>query len=314
MKKNKFKKYFYFIYYIKINSQKAQTQFEIQTNEFIKKITDLEFENSLLSQKNKLLEKKLESLTNKYNDLKKELFDIEEHINFCKDNQIQLVNYTQTGNINQNEINKENFNAFKNKIKILFEYDDNFIKTDSDIVVYNMIIDNITSLKNDNLSLRKTLEDLKSIIDKNNRNNYNNNNINLNIKNINNLESNLNNNNISPIGLEKHFNNNINNFGMDNDSFDIDNKEQNLNNNNIGYTYNIISGSEHNNNILQNYQNYDIDKRCMNSKMYLNNLMNNIDDLQKVFKTENFNYDLPKTNKNKYSSSLNKRRLYHKYI
>ncbi len=297
-----------------MNNQKAQTQFEIQTNEFIKKITDLEFENSLLSQKNKLLEKKLESLTNKYNDLKKELFDIEEHINFCKDNQIQLVNYTQTGNINQNEINKENFNAFKNKIKILFEYDDNFIKTDSDIVVYNMIIDNITSLKNDNLSLRKTLEDLKSIIDKNNRNNYNNNNINLNIKNINNLESNLNNNNISPIGLEKHFNNNINNFGMDNDSFDIDNKEQNLNNNNIGYTYNIISGSEHNNNILQNYQNYDIDKRCMNSKMYLNNLMNNIDDLQKVFKTENFNYDLPKTNKNKYSSSLNKRRLYHKYI
>lgn len=297
-----------------MNNQKAQTQFEIQTNEFIKKITDLEFENSLLSQKNKLLEKKLESLTNKYNDLKKELFDIEEHINFCKDNQIQLVNYTQTGNINQNEINKENFNAFKNKIKILFEYDDNFIKTDSDIVVYNMIIDNITSLKNDNLSLRKTLEDLKSIIDKNNRNNYNNNNINLNIKNINNLESNLNNNIISPIGLEKHFNNNINNFGMDNDSFDIDNKEQNLNNNNIGYTYNIISGSEHNNNILQNYQNYDIDKRCMNSKMYLNNLMNNIDDLQKVFKTENFNYDLPKTNKNKYSSSLNKRRLYHKYI
>lgn len=297
-----------------MNNQKAQTQFEIQTNEFIKKITDLEFENSLLSQKNKLLEKKLESLTNKYNDLKKELFDIEEHINFCKDNQIQLVNYTQTGNINQNEINKENFNAFKNKIKILFEYDDNFIKTDSDIIVYNMIIDNITSLKNDNLSLRKSLEDLKSIIDKNNRNNSNNNNINLNIKNINNLESNLNNNNISPIGLEKHFNNNINNFGMDNDSFDIDNKEQNLNNNNIGYTYNIISGSEHNNNILQNYQNYDIDKRCMNSKMYLNNLMNNIDDLQKVFKTENFNYDLPKTNKNKYSSSLNKRRLYHKYI
>ena len=297
-----------------MNSQKAQTQFEIQTNEFIKKITDLEFENSLLSQKNKLLEKKLESLTNKYNDLKKELFDIEEHINFCKDNQIQLVNYTQTGNTNPNEINKENFNAFKNKIKILFEYDDNFIKTDSDIVAYNMIIDNITSLKNDNLSLRKTLEDLKSIIDKNNRNNYNNNNINLNLNNINNLESNLNNNNISPIGLERHFNNNINNFGMDNDSFDIDNKDQNLNNNNIGYTYNIISGSEQNNNIPQNYQNYDIDKRCMNSKMYLNNLMNNIDNLQKVFKTENYNYDLPKTNKNKYSSSLNKPRLYHKYI
>ena len=247
-----------------MNSQKAQTQFEIQTNEFIKKITDLEFENSLLSQKNKLLEKKLESLTNKYNDLKKELFDIEEHINFCKDNQIQLVNYNQTGNTNPNEINKENFNAFKNKIKILFEYDDNFIKTDSDIVAYNMIIDNITSLKNDNLSLRKTLEDLKSIIDKNNRNNYNNNNINLNLNNINNLESNLNNNNISPIGLERHFNNNINNFGMDNDSFDIDNKDQNLNNNNIGYTYNIISGSEQNNNIPQNYQNYDIDKRCMN--------------------------------------------------
>ena len=66
-----------------MNNQEDRTSLEIQNQEFIKKITDLEFENSLLSQKNKNLEQKLESLTIKYNDLKKELFDIEQHINFC---------------------------------------------------------------------------------------------------------------------------------------------------------------------------------------------------------------------------------------
>ena len=55
-----------------------------------------------------------------------------------------------------------------------------------------MIIDNITDIKSENLSLRKALEDLKNIIDKNNFNN----NINNNYNNINmdNMDNNLNNN------------------------------------------------------------------------------------------------------------------------
>ena len=75
--------------------QNEKNQFEIQANEYIKKIEDLEYQNSLLSQKNKLLEKQLESFTNKYNDLKQEVFDIEEHFNYCKDNQLEIINLTQ---------------------------------------------------------------------------------------------------------------------------------------------------------------------------------------------------------------------------
>ena len=149
-------------------------QLEIKNNEFIKKITDLEFEKSLLSQKNKLLEKKLESLTKKYNELQKELIDIETHIDFCKENQIQIVDLAQKDQSNQKEINQNNFYNFKNKIKILFEYDDDFLNIESDSTVFNMIIDNIKNIQNDNLNLRRTLEDLKGLIEKNNNQNINN--------------------------------------------------------------------------------------------------------------------------------------------
>jgi hypothetical protein len=323
-----------------MNNLISQNQFEIQSNEYLKKITDLEFENSVLSQKNKLLEKKLESLTTKYNDLKKELFDIEEHINYCKDNQIQLVEYNKNDNKKQasTEINKDNFNVFKNKIKTLFEYDDNFLNTDSDIVVYNMIIDNIMELKTQNLSLRRAVEGFKNIIEKNNNNkNYNNFNYkNININNINNNnntddDNNLNDGNItpiSPIEYNKNFNYNINNmnnnYNSNNNSFDIDDKEKLMNNNfdnianndNIkgGYTYNIVDAVSETNDMDKYYINDDINKRCLNSKRDFNDLMNNINNLHKVFKTESYNFEKPKITTNNYSYLLNRPRKYHKYI
>jgi hypothetical protein len=322
-----------------MNNLISQNQFEIQSNEYLKKITDLEFENSVLSQKNKLLEKKLESLTTKYNDLKKELFDIEEHINYCKDNQIQLVEYNKNYNKKQasTEINKDNFNVFKNKIKTLFEYDDNFLNTDSDIVVYNMIIDNIMELKTQNLSLRRAVEGFKNIIEKNNNNNKNYNNFNyknININNINNNtddDNNLNDGNItpiSPIEYNKNFNYNINNmnnnYNSNNNSFDIDDKEKLMNNNfdnianndNIGggYTYNIVDAVSETNDMDKYYINDDINKRCLNSKRDFNDLMNNINNLHKVFKTESYNFEKPKITTNNYSYLLNRPRKYHKYI
>ena len=319
-----------------MNNLISQNQFEIQSNEYLKKITDLEFENSVLSQKNKLLEKKLESLTTKYNDLKKELFDIEEHINYCKENQIQLVEYNKNDNKKQTstELNKDNFNVFKNKIKTLFEYDDNFLNTDSDIVVYNMIIDNIMELKTQNLSLRRAVEGFKNIIEKNNNNkNYNN----FNYKNINNInnntddDNNLNDGNItpiSPIEYNKNFNYNINNmnnnYNSNNNSFDIDDKEKLMNNNfdnianndNIGggYTYNIVDAVSDTNDMDKYYINEDINKRCLNSKRDFNDLMNNINNLHKVFKTESYNFEKPKITTNNYSYLLNRPRKYHKYI
>ena len=276
-----------------MKNQNEKIQFEIQTNEYIKKIADLEFENSLLSQKNTLLEKQLESLTNKYNELKKELFDIEEHINFCKDNQIKIINFNQNeDNKNKKEINQNNFYAFKNKIKILFEYDDNFMNTDSEIAVFNMIIDNITDIKSENLSLRKALEDLKNIIDKNNFNNNINNNYN-NI-NMNNIDNNLN-----------------NNIVMNNDLF-VNNKNQKMvRNNNRGFTYDITNTNDLDNNFTENFENSE--QRFMNSKRNLNNLMNNLDNLQNVFKTNTDNFDFNK-NSNIYNSPFNKPRIYHKYI
>jgi hypothetical protein len=281
-----------------MKNQNEKIQFEIQTNEYIKKIADLEFENSLLTQKNALLEKQLESLTTKYNELKKELFDIEEHINFCKDNQIKIINYNQN-EINKNikEINPNNFYAFKNKIKILFEYNDNFMNTDSEITVFNMIIDNITDIKTENLSLRKALEDLKNIIDKNNFNNNINNNYN-NI-NMNNNLNNINNNNLN------------NNIGMNNDLF-INNEEQKMiRNNNRGFTYDITNTNDFESNFTENFENSE--QRFINSKRNLNNLMNNLDNLQNVFKTNKDSFNLNKNN-NIYPSSYNKPRLYHKYI
>ena len=318
-----------------------QNQFDIQSKEFLKKITDLEFENSVLSQKNKLLEKKLESLTTKYNDLKKELFDIEEHINYCKENQIQLVEYNKNDNKKQTstELNKDNFNVFKNKIKTLFEYDDNFLNTDSDIVVYNMIVDNIKELKTQNVSLRRDVEEFKNIIEKNNKKNNNDYN-NFNYKNVNYInnntddDNNLNDGNITPITpieYNKNFNYNINNinnnYNSNNNSFDIDDKEKLMNNNidnidnianndNIGggYTYNIVDAVSDTNDMDKYYINEDINKRCLNSKRDFNDLMNNINNLHKVFKTESYDFEKPKITTNNYSYLLNRPRKYHKYI
>ena len=280
-----------------MKNQNEKIQFEIQTNEYIKKITDLEFQNSLLTQKNTLLEKQLESLTNKYNELKKELFDIEEHINFCKDNQVKLINFNQNeSDKNAKEINPNNFYVFKNKIKILFEYDDNFMNTDSEITVFNMIIDNITDIKTENLSLRKALEDLKNIIDKNNFNN----NINNNFNNIN-LGNNLN--DVS--------NNSNNNMGKNNDLFINNENKKMIRNNNQGYTYDITNTNDFENNFTENFENSE--QRFMNSKRNLHNLMNNLDNLQNVFKTNKDNFDL-NINSNIYTPSINKPRIYHKYI
>ena len=280
-----------------MKNQNEKIQFEIQTNEYIKKITDLEFQNSLLTQKNTLLEKQLESLTNKYNELKKELFDIEEHINFCKDNQVKIINFSQNDtNKNKKEINPNNFYAFKNKIKILFEYDDNFMNTDSEITVFNMIIDNITDIKSENLSLRKALEDLKNIIDKNNFNN----NINNNFNNIN-LGNNLN-------DVDNNINNNI---GMNNDLFINNENKKMVRNNNRGFTYDITNTNDFENNFTENFENSE--QRIMNSKRNLHTLMNNLDNLQNVFKTKKDNYDL-NINSNIYTPSIKKPRIYHKYI
>lgn len=292
-----------------MNNQEDRTSLEIQNQEFIKKITDLEFENSLLSQKNKNLEKKLESLTIKYNDLKKELFDIEQHINFCKDNQTKIVDLNQNeNNNNQKSINSSNFNAFKNKIKILFEFDDIFLNTDSETDVFNKIIDSISNIKNENLNLRKTLEELKKIVDKKNSNIENNYNLDNNTKIDNQVDI------TPPINFKNNFYNyqqNSNRLG--NNVFNNNEKENSFLKKN--YTYDIVSNSDLNYNNLETEYNYDdVEKRCMNSKIYLNDLMKNIDNLQKVFKTDN-NYDIPKTtNRKNYVTSLNRPRLYHKYI
>jgi hypothetical protein len=272
-----------------MNNISGKNQFEIQAKEYIKKIEDLQFENSLLSQKNKLLEKQLESLTNKYNDLKKEIFDIEEHINFCKENQLDLINLNQKDNIgNIKEINQQNFNIFKNKIKLLFEYDENFMKTDSEEVVFNMIIDNINNIKNENLNLRKTLEDLKKIMESNNKNN------NMNV--YNNIDTN-NINNFNEINNEQSFNYNKNNIGMVND----------------GFTYDITTDLD--NNYDLNNDNFNNMNKSKTLKKDLNILMNNIDNLNNALKTDKVNYDLPKSNRNNfYSSYLNRPHKYHKYI
>ena len=135
-----------------------------------KKITDLEYDKSLLLQRNKLLEKEVESLTNKYNALKNELLDIEQHINFCKENQLQIIDLSQKDQINQKEINIDNFSSFKRKIKTLLEYDNNFMEMNSDTTLLNMIIDYIQTIKKENLELRQNLENLNKL------NYYNNNN------------------------------------------------------------------------------------------------------------------------------------------
>ena len=137
----------------------------------IKKIKYLEYINSSLKQTNQLLSNKLYSITKKYNDLKNELYDTECHINFCKKNLLDLIDFKKE----QKEKKDKNFMIFKNKIKTLFEYGDDFMKTNSETVVFNMIIDNIKNILEENTSLRKNLFELKKVIyqkEENNINNY----------------------------------------------------------------------------------------------------------------------------------------------
>ena len=269
-----------------MNNITERNQFEIQANEYIKKIEDLQYDNSLLTQKNKLLEKQLESITSKYNDLKKELIDIETHINFCKENQLEIINLSQNDNIsNTKELNIQNFNSFKNKIKTLFEYDENFMKTDSEGVVFNMIIDDINNIRNENLSLKKTLQELKKMIE-NNKNFNSNNNIN---------------NDINEINYEQDINYNKNNIRTGNDRFN----------------YNLTTDIDNNLELNNEDFNTNLNNR-KNSKMDLKILMDNINDLNNALKTNpnNYNYNLSRhyNNNNFYSSYLNKPRIYHKYI
>ena len=283
-----------------MNNITERNQFEIQAKEYIKKIEDLQYDNSLLTQKNKLLEKQLESITSKYNDLKKELIDIETHINFCKENQLEIINLSQNDNIsNTKELNIQNFNSFKNKIKTLFEYDENFMKTDSEEVVFNMIIDDINNIRNENLSLKKTLQELKKMIE-NNKNFNSNNNIN-----NNNFDNNNINNDINEINYEQDINYNKNNIRTGNDRFN----------------YNITTDIDNNLELNNEDFNTNLNNR-KNSKMDLKILMDNINDLNNALKTNpnNYNYSLPRhynnnnSNNNFYSSYLNKPRIYHKYI
>ena len=133
-------------------------------SELMKKVKYLEYLNSSLTQTNKLLLNKLATLTKKYNSLKNELFDTECHINFCKQNLSELISF-------QKEEGKEktdkNFIIFKNKIKTLFEYGDEFMKINSDIDIYDIVIENIKSIKDENIILNKNMNDLKKLIHQN---------------------------------------------------------------------------------------------------------------------------------------------------
>ena len=140
--------------------KKLGNEEESINTKLIKKIKYLEYINSSLKQTNQLLSNKLYSITKKYNDLKNELYDTECHINFCKKNLLDLIDFKKE----QKEKKDKNFMIFKNKIKTLFEYGDDFMKTNSETVVFNMIIDNIKNILEENTSLRKNLFELKKIL------------------------------------------------------------------------------------------------------------------------------------------------------
>ena len=132
----------------------------------IKRIKYLEYINLYLAQTNKNLTDKLYNVTKKYNDLKNELYDIECHINFCKKNLTELVSFKQ-----ENKEKKDNnFLVFKHKIKTLFNYGDDFMKTNSETTVYNMIIDNIRNIIEENISLRKNFDELNKVINQRDEN------------------------------------------------------------------------------------------------------------------------------------------------
>ena len=138
---------------------------ELNINEKLrKKIEYLEYLNSSLTQKNKLLENKLSNLTKKYNSLKNELYYTECHINFCKQNLLDLISFKKEESKNKYD---KNFMIFKNKIKTLFEFGNEFMRINSDVNVYKLVIDNIKNLKDENITLNKNLEELKKIIHQN---------------------------------------------------------------------------------------------------------------------------------------------------
>ena len=151
-----------------------KTEVEKSLNEkLLQRIKYLEHLNSLLKQTNKLLSNKLISLTKKYNDLKNELFDTECHINFCKKNLTELIAFKKE---EDKDTPNKNFLTFKNKINSLFGYGDNFMKINSEITIYNIIIDNIQSIQEENINLRKSLDEMHKILynsnESNNDNNY----------------------------------------------------------------------------------------------------------------------------------------------
>ena len=133
-------------------------------SELMKKVKYLEYLNSSLTQTNKLLLNKLATLTKKYNSLKNELFDTECHINFCKQNLSELISFQKAEG---KEKTDKNFIIFKNKIKTLFEYGDEFMKINSDIAIYDIVIENIKSIKDENIILNKNMNDLKKLIHQN---------------------------------------------------------------------------------------------------------------------------------------------------
>ena len=133
-------------------------------SELMKKVKYLEYLNSSLTQTNKLLLNKLATLTKKYNSLKNELFDTECHINFCKQNLSELISFKKE---EEKEKTDKNFIIFKNKIKTLFEYGDEFMKINSDIAIYDIVIENIKSIKDENIILNKNMNDLKKLIHQN---------------------------------------------------------------------------------------------------------------------------------------------------
>ena len=133
-------------------------------SELMKKVKYLEYLNSSLTQTNKLLLNKLATLTKKYNSLKNELFDTECHINFCKQNLSELISFQKEEGKEKTE---KNFIIFKNKIKTLFEYGDEFMKINSDTAIYDIVIENIKSIKDENIILNKNMNDLKKLIHQN---------------------------------------------------------------------------------------------------------------------------------------------------
>ena len=210
-----------------------------------KKISDLEYTNSLLSQKNAFLEKKLEEITNKYNNIRKDLIEIEEHINFCKENQIEILKLKHDDLINNPAIKNldiSNSNAdffdFKNKLKVLFEYNDEFMKS-SDSDIYSLIIDDISNLKNENIILRKTIDEL---------------NINLPMYS-------------RQLPPENENEENIDDYSIHAREFDVN----------------------------EDISTENVNKKCINSKQCLNNLMNSIENLKKVMNNKTNVYELPKT-------------------